>query len=362
MTLRILHISHRGLPDPRVEKAAISARKWGAETYFAGGRINGFSYPSKIFDGTFELPFNTKANVGLRPWWNALKRSLEKVLRKCKPDIVHAHDIIAARLAVEYDIPVVYDDHEYWSMEMRYRIRGLRDLSCWFIWRAWESIVLRKAGAIITVSDEIANEHRKLNRNTFTVPNLPLFSEIKNLEKSHIRDRLSSVYVGSLTSRQPPFRRMDGFINIFIRRDVGDLIVIGDRRLKSSPPIYSIGFLRHDLLLKELTKYHIGIIPWKKHPFHNFCNPNKPYEYACAGLLVLVTSDMKPVIRLLGDFCKTFNNYDELVSLLKYYKDDIDSALEEGLRTMKFAKEKLVWERFEGRIFRAYRIAGLGET
>ena len=359
MILRILHISHRGLPDPRVEKAAISARKWGAETYFAGGGISGFSYPLKIFDGTFELPFNTKANVGLRPWWNALKRSLEEVLRRCKPDIVHAHDIIAARLAIEYDIPVVYDDHEYWSMEMRYKISGLRSLWRWLIWRSWENIILRKAEAVITVSDEIAHKHKKLNRNVFTVPNLPMLSEVKDLEKCFTRRGLSSVYVGSLTSRQPPFRRMDGFIDIFIRRDVGDLIVIGDRRLKSSPPIYSIGFLRHDLLLKELTKYHIGIIPWKKHPFHNFCNPNKPYEYACAGLLVLVTSDMKPVISMLGDFCKTFNNYDELASLLKYYKDDMDSALEEGLRTMKFAKEKLVWEKFEENIIKSYKIANL---
>ena len=359
MTLRILHISHRGLPDPRVEKAAISARKWGAETYFAGGGISGFSYPLKIFDGTFELPFNTKANVGLRPWWNALKRSLEKVLRKCKPDIVHAHDIIAARLAIEYDIPVVYDDHEYWSMEMRYKISGLRSLWRWLIWRSWENIILRKAEAVITVSDEIAHKHKKLNRNVFTVPNLPMLSEVKDLEKCFTRRGLSSVYVGSLTSRQPPFRRMDGFIDIFIRRDVGDLIVIGDRRLKSSSPIYSIGFLRHDLLLKELTKYHIGIIPWKKHPFHRFCNPNKSYEYACAGLLVLVTSDMKPVISMLGNFCKTFNNYDELVSLLKYYKDDMDSALEEGLRTMKFAKEKLIWEKFEENIIKSYKIANL---
>ena len=242
-------------------------------------------------------------------------------------------------------------------MEMRYRVRGLRDLSCWFIWRAWESIVLRKARAIITVSDEIANEHRKLNRNTFTVPNLPLFSEIKNLEKSHVRDRLSSVYVGSLTSPQPPFRRMDGFIDIFIRRDVGDLVVIGDRRLKSFPPIYSIGFLRHDLLLKELTKYHIGIIPWKKHPFHSFCNPNKPYEYACAGLLVLVTSDMKPVISMLGDLCKTFNNYTDLMLLLEYYKNNLEEVGEEGLKTMKFAKEKLVWERYEKNLIKAYKTA-----
>jgi len=355
--MRVLHLSHKGLPDPRIEKAAITARKRGAETYFAGGRVRGLSYPMKIFDETFRLPFNAKANVGLRPWWSALKRSLDEVLRRCKPDIVHAHNIIAARLAIEYDIPVVYDDHEYWSMEMRYRIRGLKDLSCWLIWRTWERMVVKRARAVVTVSEEIANEHRKLNRNTFTVPNLPILSEVKNLEKCYTRNRLSSVYVGPLTSRQHPFRRMDGLIDIFLSRDVGDLIVIGDRRLKSFPPIYSIGFLRHDLLLKELTKHHIGIIPWKKHPFHNFCNPNKPYEYACAGLLVLVTSDMKPVIDLLRGFCKTFGDYDELTSLLEYYKDSVEEALEEGIKTMEFAKERLIWERFEDRIFKVYKIA-----
>ena len=74
---------------------------------------------------------------------------------------------------------------------------------------------------------------------------------------------------------------------------------------------------------------------------------------------MLVTSDMKPVINMLGNLCKTFNNYDELASLLKYYKDDMDSALEEGLRTMKFAKEKLIWEKFEENIIKSYKIANL---
>ena len=360
--MRVLHLSHKGLPDPRIEKAALTAKKLGAETYFAGGDISSLSYPMKVFDRTFKLPFGVKVNVGLRPWWNALKRNLEIVLRVCKPDLIHAHDVIAAKLAIDSGVPTIYDDHEYWSMRSRYRIRDLTDVYRWMVWTAWEKEVLRKAAAIITISDEVAERHSRVNRRVFVVPNLPTAIEVEGLRKSTRRNRLSSVYVGSLTSPQPPFRRMDGFIDIFIRRDVGDLIVIGDRRLKSSPPIYSIGFLRHDLLLKELTKYHIGIIPWKKHPFHRFCNPNKSYEYACAGLLVLVTSDMKPVISMLGNFCKTFNNYDELVSLLKYYKDDMDGALEEGLRTMRFAKEKLIWERFEGRIFKAYKIASLGET
>jgi len=357
--MRVLHLSHKGLPDPRIEKAAITARKLGAETYFAGGDISSLSYPMKVFDRTFKLPFGVKVNVGLRPWWNALKRNLEIVLKACKPDLIHAHDVIAAKLAIDSGVPTIYDDHEYWSMKSRYRIGKITDVYRWIVWTAWEKEVLRKATAIITISDEVAKRHSKVNRRVFIVPNLPMAIEVKGLEKSAKRNRLSSVYIGSLTSPQPSFRRVNGLIKLFLRNDIGDLIVIGDRRLRSLPPIYSVGFMRHDLLMKELAKHHIGILPFKKHPFHRFCNPNRPYEYACAGLVTLITSDIEPVKRMLGRFCKTFNDYEELLSLLRYYRDNLDEAIEEGLRTMKFAREKLIWERFEDRIFKAYKIASL---
>ena len=37
------------------------------------------------------------------------------MLREARPDLVHAHDIFAAKMISEFGVPFVYDNHEYWS-------------------------------------------------------------------------------------------------------------------------------------------------------------------------------------------------------------------------------------------------------
>ena len=168
-----------------------------------------------------------------------------------KPDIIHAHNVIAARLALESELPLIYDDHEYWSKEARHRIRDIADVYRWIKWSVWEKIILKKASAIITVSNEIAREHLKYNSRVFILPNLPMSREVHGLRKLKTRRKISIVYIGSISEPQPSYRNIHGFIRLILRNNIGDLIIIGDRKLKTCPPIYSIGFLEHYTLLKE---------------------------------------------------------------------------------------------------------------
>jgi len=357
--LRVLHVSHEGLPDVRVEKEVISLTKVGVKCYFAGSYVQTSSFGYNVFEKTYNLPFNRMANIGLQPWWYKLRKAFSKVLAECKPDLIHAHNVIAARLSMEFNIPFIYDDHEYWSKSSWSRM-GIKPSHIYrsIVWRRWEREVLREATAVITVSDEIAEEHRLFNRCVWVVPNVPLWNEVKDIMRfDNVRKRLSSVYVGSLSRPQPPFRDVKGFLELFLKNNIGDLTVIGDKRLRTRPPIYSLGFLRHDTMMKELTKHHVGIIPWKRHPFHKYSNPNKAYEYAHAGLVVIVPDDLKPVIRVLHPFCETFKDYDELVSLLKYYMSNIGEAIEKGIKTMHLVRKTFIWEKFEERLFKIYDIA-----
>lgn len=354
--MRVLHVSHDVLPDIRVEKEAVSLSKIGVELFFAGRFVKSTSFSSKFFVKTYSLPFDRRGNLGLRPWWSRLRRAFARVLEDCRPDFIHAHNLIAAKLALDLEAPFVYDDHEYWSKSCRYRI-GLNPLHFyrWLVWRSWEEEVLRKALAVITVSEEIAEEHRRFNPRTVVLPNLPVKMEVEGLRKPlNGRRRLSSVYVGSLSTPQSPYRDTRGFLELFTGRDLGDLIVVGDESLESKPPIYSLGFLRHDLMMKELTKYHIGIIPWKRHPFHRYCNPNKAYEYAHAGLLVITVEDILPVINALRPYCETFRDYEELASSLRHYRDNLDEVYEKGLKTMEYARKKLIWEVYEKSLLKIY--------
>lgn len=114
--MKILSISSDPLPDSRVEKAAYTAKKKGHTIFFAGPQIRNFAFPLKTFEKTYSTPFKRVANLRLPPYWNQLTKSLEKVISDCKPDLIHAHNIIAGKLACELDTPFVYDDHEYWPI------------------------------------------------------------------------------------------------------------------------------------------------------------------------------------------------------------------------------------------------------
>ncbi|RLF13230.1 MAG: hypothetical protein DRN06_08930, partial [Thermoprotei archaeon] len=269
-----------------------------------------------------------------------------------------AHDIIAAKLALKTGLPFVYDDHEYWSKEAKYRMCYLRSplqAYGWLIWRKWEKEVLRKAAGVVTICDNTANEHRAYNDKVIVLPNLPLREEVEEIEEQNKPKTLSTVYVGSLSQPQPPYRDMSGFMELFKENRIGNLVVIGDEKLKSEPPIYSLGVMPHRKLLRELAKYHIGIIPWKKHPFHRYCNPNKAYEYAAAGLHVIVPSDMDAVISMFNKLCETFEDYNDMVSMLSYYAEDPEEALKKGLKIKEYAKQHLVWENYADRLIGLYR-------
>ena len=111
--MRILHLSHDGLPDWRVEKAATSAHNQGHELIFLGRTSKNFK--GNIFSKVFGINWTSKALMGLPFYWNSVKKRIRKVVLEVNPDIIHAHNIFSAKIASELKIPFIYDDHEFWS-------------------------------------------------------------------------------------------------------------------------------------------------------------------------------------------------------------------------------------------------------
>jgi hypothetical protein len=132
------------------------------------------------------------------------------------------------------------------------------------------------------------------------------------------------------------------------------LTIIGDNELPTKPPIISLGFVNHQDMMRELGKHHIGLLPWKKHWLHKYKDPNKPYEYAHAGLLTLSTSDMINVLNNLKEFVETFEDYKDLLERLIYHGDNIEAMCEMKTNIRKFALKNLIWEKNEAEILKAY--------
>jgi hypothetical protein len=387
VNLRILHLSHEGLPDWRVEKSAISASKVGHEVIFAG-RKSPVSYDRKIFLKIYEVNWTAKARLGIPFYWRTVKKQIEKLIRDVKPDIVHAHNIFSAKMISEFGVPFVYDDHEYWSRSSRlliemaekltFRKKTKADIAKYIavdlpihlrrifinryaisLWTNWEKELVSSTPTI-TVSNRIAEELGVIGNNTnrvFVVPNFPMKLEVQALEKPYFHNRLSSVYAGGDGHNQEkyPNRNMDGLTDTFTNYDIGHLTIIGWEG-ESAEKVRYTGFISRQAMYSEMSKHSIGLIPWKKHWSHLFTSPNKPYEYAHAGLFVMCTSCLKPVSETLKENCFTFENYNDLASQLEYFKENLDDLYNKRLKIFEFARNNLIWENYEKNIFSAYHL------
>jgi glycosyltransferase involved in cell wall biosynthesis len=366
------------LPDWRIEKSAITASNIGHETIFAG-RDSG-AYDRQTFSKLYKISWNAKARLGIPFYWHVVKKQLARVLKETKPDVIHAHNIFSAKMISEFGIPLVYDDHEYWSEYPKVLADGyidehssesaaLEQISKWVkskliiarsirLWAKWEKEIV-SSYPTITVSDKIAEELKvKFNaRRVFVVPNYPMKSEVKDFGKPQFHSDLSCIYAGveplpGITLAQ---RNIVGLIHTFSKYDLGKITMIGICGESYSKVKY-IGFLSRQDMFKEMFGHSIGLIPWKRHWSHVFVNPNKAYEYAHAGLFVMCTSSFKVITETLQKHCITFEDYEDMASKLIYLKENLDELYSKRLKIFNYARDKLIWEKNERNIIAAYKI------
>jgi glycosyltransferase involved in cell wall biosynthesis len=390
--LRVLHLSDYALPDWRIEKSAISALNRNYQVFFAG-------LPSNSSDGVFskiyEINWTPRARRAFPYYWYCVKKQLKKIVREARPDIVHAHNIFSAKMVSEIAVPFVYDDHEYWPSYVRRQIESYNSsleqssrnndspkriirktilslLNARFLKLGlrWEKQLVSSTPTI-TVSENIAAELRHLGGNgkVFITPNFPMKNEIKDIPPPKFHNELISVYAGiePKNNIKIAHRNMEGFVDIFNRyNDVGNLTMIGveessNNTLSHSGPsnakVAYKGYLPRHLMYQEMQNSSVGIVPFRKHWSHKYISPNKAYEYAHAGLVVLCTSSLVPIKNTLRDYCITFEDYEDMILQLRDCRNNMEKNYEMRLGVYQFAKENLLWENYEQNIFDAYRAA-----
>lgn len=373
--LKILHLSHSSLPDWRIEKSAMTARKNGHEAFFAGERPRE-SYASSAFSKTLEVDWMVGFRVdrvsagmlGIQPYWNQIKKQISQVIEQVRPDIIHAHDIYPAKMALELKLPFVYDDHEYWSKHTSlirtHRSSSLiknltKKLGKHFVgtrFPEWEKEIVSSA-PVITVSDSIISDFSEMyhSKRLFLVPNYPTLYEVRDFQQPRQHSVLTSIYAGTDDlGKMTPHRNIQGFPELFEANDIGTLIMIGPKG-QSSQKVKYTGFVKREEMYLEMANGSMGILPWQSHSFHKYSNPNKAYEYAHAGLFVMCTSSFEAVANTLKENCATFDDYSSLVSQLSGMKNDMDELYNKRLKIFEFARSKLVWENNEKNILAAYQ-------
>lgn len=379
--MKILHLSDSALPDWRIQKSASSSKKRGDLIYFGGPKISG---PNNTgFDKLYEISWSSHAKNKLPYYWNLVKKQMTQVIREVRPDIIHAHNIFSAKMASEIDYcSMIYDDHEYWSMiglikmeANTHRDRKKSDHQNSFanlykkfvikyldrrftkIWGKIEKDLISRYPTI-TVSDPIMRDFLQFGKKIFLVPNYPRWEEIENLPEPVYHTTLSSLYAGVRPRGAASLRHMNmnGFFDLFEQGNIGKLIVLGWNKSTTTNISYK-GLLNRSQMYKEMQGNSIGFIPFQKHWFHRFISPNKAYEYAHAGLLVWFTSSLTCISHDLKEHCISFDNYEDLLIKVNMIRTDLDNIFSRRVKSYFYARNNLLWEKFEANIFASYKIS-----
>jgi glycosyltransferase involved in cell wall biosynthesis len=373
--LKILHLSYSSLPDWRIEKSALTGRRNGHEVFFAGERPReGYagSAFSKLFEVDWMVGFKvdkvSAGMVGIQPYWNQIKKQVQRAIGEVRPDVIHAHDIYPAKMALELGLPFVYDDHEYWSkhsslVRTNHSSSSIKNLTKKLggryvgrIFRAWEKEIVSLA-PVITVSDTIIKDFGEMYQSKclFLVPNHPTLHEVRDFQGPRQHSELTSIYAGTDDlGKMTPHRNIQGFPDLFESKDIGNLVMIGPKGQTSQKVRYT-GFVKREEMYSQMAGGSVGILPWQSHWFHKYSNPNKAYEYAHAGLFVMCTSSFESVVNTLKENCVTFDDYGQLASQLGGMKGDMDELYSRRLKIFEFARSKLTWENNEKNILAAYQ-------
>jgi glycosyltransferase involved in cell wall biosynthesis len=375
---KVLHIHDSNLDDPRIICAAMTGAKNGYEPHFCGiqtGKLmenDVFKSYTWLKSGAKEFVSKRLFNNKLDRHWHffpypinaiRLEKELKQIAEEIRPDIIHAHNIFIAYHCHYLGIPMVFDDHEFFSLQITTmtNYKGYKRKIKQNMWRKKE-MMLGEHHPVITVSTPISRYYEQFANRVYTVPNFPMQDEINpemtlNSLAGQSKD-IVSAYLGADSVSDPnPVRDIAGLHDLFTKRRVGKLYRIG----VDSPDneiIKSFGYVPMRDAYHILTNHcHIGLIPWKRHWFHPYCCPNKSFEYAHAGCLPMITDDFVFLIDVFSTHCDITGNYDEMARKLEYYNDNREELDKRRLNLVRYAKNHLSWENKEHLILEAYRHA-----
>lgn len=218
--------------------------------------------------------------------------------------LVIANDLIGAIGALSYwdstEVPVIYDAQEIFTDS--YDVLNVEPFSESerAAWIGLESLVVESVSRVVTVSPGIADlyllRHRK---RPVVIPNFAPASRCLdiNLSANVERKPISFVYIG----RADPYRGLEQLVKEWdFDPSIATLDLIipeGAPRTgleaiaKNAPRSFSgprfLPSVSPDLMVKELSKFDVGVLPYKYPPPYDQASPNKFGEYVAAGLPVI---------------------------------------------------------------------------
>ena len=300
--------------DSRVLKEAISLKKGGYDVQVVALHDRG----QKVYEKIEEIPVH-RIELKSRNWpkksFVQLLKYIEFTYRVLKNyrkyEIIHCNDLNTLPIGVlikflHKDAKIVYDAHEYET-----QTEGLSGIQKVLV--KWlEQRLIKHANKVITVSNSIASEYRRIygiEKPTLILNTPPLLDINKQdlfREKLNIgKDKTIFLYQGGLSSGRgieillETFKQIDDNRSVIVFMGYGELEEIVKKASREYSNIYYHPAVSPKVLLDYTSSADFGISTIEDSCLsYRYCLPNKMFEYLMARLPVVVSNlpEMKKIV------------------------------------------------------------------
>ena len=291
------------------------------------------------------------------------------VLRQKGIYIIHCNDLNTLPAGVfakmfNRKLKLVYDSHEYAINDTPYESK----ISIWLKYFI-ERILIQFADKVITVSNSIANEYKRL----YNIPkpslilNCPRYHEQQKKDifrnEFNIRsDQNIFLYQGALSRGRgieimvQVFETFKSDDNVLIFMGYGPLETFIKNVSKEYTNIYFHPAVSTDILLEYTSSADFGISTIKDSCLsYRYCLPNKLFEYFMAGIPVIVSNlyEMKSLVEKYQAGIVSGSN--SVQGFTKAVEESLNQDYLRMVENVKKTRKRFCWEEQEKKLIKIYK-------
>lgn len=295
-------------------------------------------------------------------------RSVYKKALEIDATIYHFHDPELLPFALKLKRKgkrVIYDIHEDVPKTIlaKFWINKYLRKSVSFCFRKYENYVASKLDFLFTATETISKRFILVNKNTITINNYPLLSELVEVTNWESKKR-EVCYIGAITKIRGIEELVEGVYksNDVILNLAGafDQLTF-EQHLKSLPSWKSVndfGLVDRSATRSIMQDSKIGMVTFLPVPNHVDAQPNKMFEYMSAGIPVVgsffpLWKDILEVNKC--GICIDPENSDEIAKAIDLLLNDDVLAKQMGENGRKAVIEKYNWSVEEEKLIHIYR-------
>jgi len=294
---------------------------------------------------------------------NVYKKALE-----IDASIYHFHDPELLPFALKLKRKgkrVIYDIHEDVPKTIlaKFWINKYLRKSVSFLFRKYENYVASKLDYLFTATETISKRFILINKNTITINNYPLLSELVEITNWEAKKR-EVCYIGAITKIRGIEELVEGVnkSNDVVLNLAGafdqDMFQQHLKSLPSWKSVIDFGLVNRSATRLIMQGSKIGMVTFLPVPNHVDAQPNKMFEYMSAGIPVIgsffpLWKDILEVNKC--GICVDPENSDEIAKAIDLLLNDDALAKQMGENGRRAVIEKYNWSIEEEKLVQTYR-------